>query len=134
MVLDLFRRGSGLLDHIQNGRAVEMVIDDQGKRRLLIPFFDGQYQKIHQDQIVSAFPHIEKRLQYSIPIDTVDVEDVKKLIRYINVNVSRPCQPEEVRGLVEQIKAFLAESIDKMPHHERYLSERDCDHDDEYEE
>ena len=110
------------------------MIDDQGKRRLLLPYFDGQYQKIHQDQIVSALPYIQRRLQYSIGIDTVDVEDVKKLIRYINVNVSRPCQPEEVRGLVEQIKAFLTESVDNMPHHERYLSERDCDHGDEYEE
>ena len=60
-----------------------------------------------------------------MPIETIDVEEIRKVVDYIHVNVSRDCTKEEVSQLVESIKNLLYDAIDNIPHHERYLYKKD---------
>lgn len=93
-------------------------------KRYLFPLPDGRFLEVYQNKINNALPYIEKRIAYSLPIETVDVEEIKKVISYIRVNVNRDCTAEEVNGLVESIKRLMLEALDNMTKYERYLSER----------
>ncbi len=79
----------------------------------------------------SALPYINKRIEYFLPIETIDVEEVLKVIQYIRVNPTRACSPEEVRQIVEQIKALLTDAVMNIEHHKRYLNKRGSDNDTE---
>lgn len=95
-----------------------------GKKKYLLKYFDGQFMTAEDQRIRSAIPFIERRLEYSMPIDTIDVPDVLALIDYIKVNPNRSCSAEEVRSIVEAVKSFLLEGIENMEHHQRFISER----------
>ena len=90
-------------------------------KKLLIPYLDGQWLAVRQIGERCALDDITKRIQYWLPIDTVDVDEVMKLIDYIRINVNRDCTPEEVKGIVESMKNFLTESIQNMPHNQRFM-------------
>ena len=94
-------------------------------KKYLFPLIDGRYLEVEQRKIQNAMPLIEKRIQYYMPIETVDVEDVRDVIRYIRVNVNRPCSAEEVNGLVEQIKSLMLDALDHMDKHDRYLYQKE---------
>lgn len=131
------RRGRDLADRVGRRhsrteiRAKEMNHDTNHIRKYLFKRLDGQWEEIKQYKILSACPYINERIGYFMPIDTVDVEEVKKLVRYVGVRVNRACSPEEVNKLVEQIKGFLLESLEHMEHHERYMYERGTEHESE---
>ena len=90
-------------------------------KKLLIPYLDGQWLAIRRLGDNCGLNEINKRIEYWIPIDTVDVKAVMDLIDFIHINVNRDCTPEEVRNIVESMKSFLKESIEKMPHNERHM-------------
>lgn len=91
-------------------------------KRYLFPLPDGRFLEVYQNKITSAIPFIEKRLSYSIPVDCVDVDEVKKVISYIRVNVNRDCTADEVNGIVNSIKKLMLDALEAMPKHERYIS------------
>ena len=89
-------------------------------KRQLFPLADGKFLEVYQNKIDSALPYIIQRVKYSLPIDTVDVEELKKVVSFIRVNVNRDCTAEEVNGLVESIKWLMIDAIDNMKHYEVY--------------
>ena len=89
-------------------------------QKTIYPHVGGQFMEITENKEKNALPFIEKRIEYFLPIETVDVEEVKKLLRYINVKVNRDCTMEEVQMIVNQIRGFLADALDQLPKHERY--------------
>lgn len=91
------------------------------QKKLLIPYLDGQWLSVRQLGDRCALDEINKRIEYWISIDTVDVKDVLALVDYIKINVNRDCTPEEVRGIVDSMKNFLVESLKKMKHHQRHI-------------
>lgn len=93
--------------------------------KTLYPLPDGKYLIVTEQRDSSALPFIHRRIGYNMPIETIDVADVLKVIQYIRVNPNRACSPEEVRAMVEQIKALLTDAVMKMKHHERYLDGRE---------
>ncbi|MBR6507463.1 MAG: hypothetical protein IKT37_07690 [Clostridia bacterium] len=92
-------------------------------KKYIFPLLDGRYLEVHQRKIQNALPYINERIEYYMPIETVDVEDVKKVINYIRVNVNRDCTSAEVNGLVVQIKDLLIDALEHMEKHERYMYE-----------
>ena len=97
----------------------------------IYPLFGNRIITIRESKERDALPYINKRFEYYLPIETIDVEDVLKVIQYIRVNPNRSCSPEEVRQIVEQIKKLLTEAVLNMDHHKRYLNKRGIDNDTE---
>lgn len=95
----------------------------QPYKKYLFPLANGKFLEVQQRKIQNAMPYIQEKIEYYLPIETVDVEDVRDVIRYIRVNVNRPCSAEEVNGLVKQIKALMLDALDHMEKHDRYLYE-----------
>ena len=50
------------------------------------------------------------------------LDEVKKVISYIRVNVNRDCTADEVNGIVNSIKKLMLDALEAMPKHERYIS------------
>lgn len=94
-------------------------------QKTIYPFWDGKYIVLTEQREDSALPFIRKRIEYRMPIETIDVEEMLKVINYIRVKPNRDCTPEEVCQMVEQIKALLTEAVMRMKHHERYLDGRE---------
>ena len=90
-------------------------------KKFLVKGIDGQWLSIRQNGERFGLNEVTKRIQYYVPIDTVDVKAVMDLIDFIRINVNRDCNPEEVHNIVESMKKFLKESIEKMQHYKRYM-------------
>lgn len=99
--------------------------------KMVLPLMGNRLLTVTEQADKSALPYINKRIAYYIPIETIDVEEVLKVIRYIRVNPTRACSPEEVRQIVEQIKKLLTDAVMNIEHHERYLNKRGSDNDTE---
>ena len=95
-----------------------------GTRRYLFPLMDGRFMEVKDKKVTCALPYIERRIEYYMPIDMIDVDEMLKVISFIRVNPNRDCTPEEVCQMVNQIKGLLVEAIGRMPKHQRYLYER----------
>lgn len=95
----------------------------QPYKKYLFPLANGKFLEVQQRKITNAMPFIQDRIEYYLPIETVDVEDVRDVIRFIRVNVNRSCSAEEVNRLVEQIKALMLDALDNMEKHDRYMYE-----------
>ena len=95
-----------------------------GTRRYLFPLMDGRFMEVKDKKVTCALPYIERRIEYYMPIDTIDVDEMLKVISFIRVNPSRDCSPQEVLQIVESIKGLLVDAIAHMPKHQRYLYER----------
>ncbi len=102
----------------------------KGDKRVF-PLFGNRLLTVTEQTDKSALPYINKRIEYFMPIETIDVEEVLKVIQYIRVNPTRACSPEEVYQIVEQIKALLTDAIMNIEHHKRYLNRRGSDNDTE---
>ena len=100
-----------------------------GTRRYLFPLFDGKYLEVKDKKVTSALPYIERRIGYFMPIDTIDVGEMLKVISFVRVNPNRACSPEEVVQIVESIKSLLVDAIGHMPKHQRFLNEKGGCHD-----
>lgn len=94
------------------------------RKKYIFRYFEGKYLEVEERRIRNALPYIQDRIKYFMPIETIDVEEMLKVIRYVRVRPNRPCSPEEVTALVEQIKAMLTEAVNNMEHHERFLSDK----------
>ena len=92
-------------------------------KKTLYPLGNGKYLEVGQNKIQNALPYIRKKIEYYLPIEMVDVDEVKKVVSYIRVNVNRDCTAQEVNQLIAQIKGLLFEALDHMTKYERYLSE-----------
>lgn len=90
----------------------------------IYPLFGNRIITIRESKERDALPYINKRFEYYLPIETIDVEDVLKVIQYIRVNPNRSCSPEEVHAMVEQIKKLLTDAVLNMEHHQRYLNRK----------
>lgn len=75
----------------------------------------------------SALPHIQKRIEYRMPIEMIDVSDIERAINGLHVVIDKPVSPEEVGTMLNEIKRFLLDEIKKMPKHERYLCKKEED-------
>lgn len=95
----------------------------KGDKRVF-PLFGNRLLTVTEQTDKSALPYINKRFEYLLPVETVDVDQLLPLIDYIRVHPNRSCTPEEVTAIVEQIKSFLKEAIANMEHHKRYNNER----------
>lgn len=102
----------------------------KGDKRVF-PLIGNRLLTVTEQTDRSALPYINKRIEYFMPIETIDVEEVLKVIQYIRVNPTRACSPEEVRQIVEQIKALLTDAVMNIEHHKRYLNRRGADNDTE---
>lgn len=102
----------------------------KGDKRVF-PLIGNRLLTVTEQTDRSALPYINKRIEYFMPIETIDVEEVLKVIQYIRVNPTRACSPEEVRQIVEQIKALLTDAVMNIEHHKRYLNKRGSDNDTE---
>lgn len=102
----------------------------KGDKRVF-PLIGNRLLTVTEQADQSALPYINKRIEYFMPIETIDVEEVLKVIQYIRVNPTRACSPEEVRQIVEQIKALLTDAVMNIEHHKRYLNKRGSDNDTE---
>ena len=98
-------------------------------QKTFYPLPGDRYMEVTENKEKNALPFIEKRIEYFLPIETVDVEDVRNLLRYINVKVNRDCTKEEVQAIIGQIRAFLAEALDQLPKHERHHNDKGAGHD-----
>jgi len=87
-------------------------------KRYLFPLADGRFLEVKQNKIDNALPYIERRLEWFLPVECVEKDEIKKVINYIRVNVNRDCRKEEVNGLVAQIKNLLLETLDHMTTYE----------------
>ena len=87
-------------------------------KRYLFPLADGRFLEVKQSKIDNALPYIERRLEYFLPVECVEKNEIIKVIHYIRVNVNRDCRKEEVNGLVEQIKQLLLDTLDHMTTYE----------------
>lgn len=92
-------------------------------KKYLYPLGNGKYMEVKDQKERSALPYIKKKIEYYMPVEMVDVEEIKKVISYIRVNVNRDCTAQEVNQLIGQIKGLLFEALDHMKKYERYLSE-----------
>lgn len=97
-------------------------------KRKIIKTSDGKYRAIEQRVEQSALEYIRKRLEYSVPIDTINVVDMKRAINNMNVKIDRAPTLEELNAIVGVIKNYLINMIDQMPKYEIKLNERRCDH------
>lgn len=102
----------------------------KGDKRVF-PLIGNRLLTVTEQTDRSALPYINKRIEYFMPIETIDVEEVLKVIQYIRVNPTRACSPEEVRQIVEQIKALLTDAVMNIEHHKRYLNRRGSENDTE---
>ena len=102
----------------------------KGDKRVF-PLIGNRLLTVTEQTDKSALPYINKRIEYFMPIETIDVEEVLKVIQYIRVNPTRACSPEEVYQIVEQIKALLTDAVNNIEHHKRYLNRRGSDNDTE---
>ena len=87
-------------------------------KKYLFPLGDGRFLEVKQSKIDNALPYIERRLEYFLPVECVEKNEIIKVIHYIRVNVNRDCRKEEVNGLVEQIKQLLLDTLDHMTTYE----------------
>ena len=87
-------------------------------KRYLFPLADGRFLEVKQNKIDNALPYIERRLEYFLPVECEEKNEIIKVIHYIRVNVNRDCRKEEVNGLVEQIKQLLLDTLDHMTTYE----------------
>lgn len=87
-------------------------------KKYLFPLADGRFLEVKQSKIDNALPYIERRLEYFLPVECVEKNEIIKVIHYIRVNVNRDCRKEEVNGLVEQIKKLLLDTLDHMTTYE----------------
>ena len=87
-------------------------------KRYLFPLADGRFLEVKQNKIDNALPYIERRLEYFLPVECVEKNEIIKVVHYIRVNVNRDCRKEEVNGLVAQIKNLLLETLDHMTTYE----------------
>jgi len=87
-------------------------------KRYLFPLADGRFLEVKQNKIDNALPYIERRLEWFLPVECVEKDEIKKVINYIRVNVNRDCRKEEVNGLVAQIKQLLLDTLDHMTTYE----------------
>ena len=87
-------------------------------KKYLFPLADGRFLEVKQNKIDNALPYIERRLEYFLPVECVEKNEIIKVIHYIRVNVNRDCRKEEVNGLVEQIKQLLLDTLDHMTTYE----------------
>lgn len=87
-------------------------------KKYLFPLADGRFLEVKQNKIDNALPYIERRLEYFLPVECVEKNEIIKVVHYIRVNVNRDCRKEEVNGLVEQIKQLLLDTLDHMTTYE----------------
>ena len=99
--------------------------------KMVYPLFGNRILTVTESKEKNALPYINKRFEYFIPIEAVKVEDVLAVIQYIRVNPTRACSPEEVYGIVEQIKHLLTEAVQNMDHYNIHLNKRGIDNDTE---
>lgn len=102
----------------------------KGDKRVF-PLIGNRLLTVTEQTDRSALPYINRRFEYYLPIETIDVEEVLKVIQYIRVNPTRACSPEEVRQIVEQIKQLLTDAVMNIEHHKRYMNKKGVDNDTE---
>ena len=75
---------------------------------------DGKIYRAQQQGEDNALPFIQKRIEFYMPIETVKVEDITKLINDVHVDFKRDITKEEAKQIIEVIKHTLIDEVDKM--------------------
>ena len=82
-------------------------------KRVVFKDFDGDLCEALVNRNDSALPIIQEKIERNMPVETVDVENVKKAVLSFNVNFQRSLTPDEAKTLVETLKGFILKEIDK---------------------
>ena len=73
-----------------------------------------QWYKVGRNQSDSALTQLNNRLKHSMPIELIDADQMRKMIKGINVKCDGSLSPEEAAQLLESVKGFLLNAIDNM--------------------
>ena len=74
---------------------------------------DGEEYEVGALREDSALPYIQKRLGEVVPKETVDAEKLKRLVAGIEIDVQRNITPDEANTMVNTIKTYIIQEIDK---------------------
>ena len=84
----------------------------------------GKVYEVGRNSKTSALEDLNKRIEYLLPVELIEADQMKKMIQGVNVKCDRALQPNEVEQLLNSFKAFLISSIDSMDKHEGKKYER----------
>ena len=74
--------------------------------------FDGKtYERVIKCEF-SALPYIQKRIEHSMPVETINSDKLRATVNSIAVDVQRNLTPAEVQQMLDAIKQFLLQEID----------------------
>lgn len=92
-----------------------------------IRFFanDGKEYEIWQPRIDTAFEFIRKRLERSVPVETIEAEKLKSIVAGLDVDVQRPITPTEANQMVSTIKEYIIGEIESAK--KFYVSEKESE-------
>lgn len=90
-----------------------------------IPFIgtDGELYEARCKEENSALEQINNRLSRVMPVETVSVDDLKEEMYSFNVEFQRSLNVEEAKTLVQALKAYFIQTIDKADKY--YVSPKD---------
>jgi len=73
-----------------------------------------QWYKVGRNQSDCALTQLNNRLKHSMPVELIDADQMRKMIKGVNVKCDRSLSPEEAAQLLESVKGFLLNAIDNM--------------------
>ena len=74
----------------------------------------GKIYEVGRNSKTSALEDLNKRFEHLLPVELIEAEQMKKMIRGINVKCDRALDPQEVEDMLNALKAFLLRSVDAM--------------------
>ena len=74
---------------------------------------DGDWCEAKINGINNAMPYIERRIERSMPVETIEVSKIKELVSSMNVTCHRDLTKEEANKLVTTILGYIIGQIDK---------------------
>lgn len=84
---------------------------------------DGNFYRAEQRGENNALPYIQKRIEYLMPVEMVDIEKVKQIIQNLKVNYNRDITVDEAKFILQLIKQKLIEQIEQL--NKYYINKED---------
>ena len=84
----------------------------------------GKIYEVGRNSKTSALEDLNKRFEHLLPVELIEADQMKKMIRGINVKCNRSLDPQEVEDMLNALKAFLLRSVDAMDKYKGKRHER----------
>ena len=84
----------------------------------------GKIYEVGRNSQTSALEDLNKRFEHLLPVELIEADQMRKMIRGVNVKCDRGLDPQEVESMLESFKSFLIRSIDSMDKWEGKRHER----------